>query len=167
MTETTNRRGSLRPIGAELARIAGPVLGKRGLGEAQLLAQWASIVGAEFADETLPVKLSFSREQSIKGERRNGTLRLLVSSSAALSIQHREPQILDRINGFFGYNAVARLALVQGPLPSRPETGPLGPRPLSSAETAELDAKLADMPESGLRTALQRLGAAVLGSRRP
>lgn len=160
MTDKGERRGGLRSIGAELQRIAGPVLGKRGLGEAHLVAQWEAVIGAELAAETLPVKLSFPL-----GERRNGTLRLRVSSAAALQVQHREPQILERINGFFGYAAVARLALVQGPLPERAEAARPPPRKLSPAEQADLDAKLAEMPDSGLRAALQRLGAAIWGDR--
>ena len=110
--ESDRRRGKMRPVGRELPRIAGRALGKRGLGEAQLLAEWSAVVGEELGCETLPMKLSFPG-----GSRRNGVLKLRVTSAAALSVQHREPQILERINGFFGYGAVSRLALVQGPLP--------------------------------------------------
>jgi hypothetical protein len=104
------RRGRMRAVGQELSRVAGRALGKRGLGEAQLLAAWPSVVGDALAAETLPVKLSFPQ-----GGRKNGVLKLRVTSAAALSVQHREPQILERINGFLGYGAVARLALIQGP----------------------------------------------------
>ena len=116
--DSERRRGRMRSVGRELPRIAGAALGKRGLGEAQLLAEWNAVVGEELAGETLPMKLSFP-----SGGRKNGVLKLRVSSAAALSVQHREPQILERINGFFGYGAVARLALVQGPIPERVRRG--------------------------------------------
>lgn len=161
MTEKNERRGTLRAIGAELQRVAGPVLGKRGLGEAQLIAQWSAVIGTQLAAATLPVKLSFP-----PGERRNGTLRLRVSSAAALEVQHREPQILERINGFFGYAAVARLALVQGPLPALAGDPPPQPRPLTPAERTAIEGQVAAVPDSGLRAALERLGAAILGNRR-
>ncbi len=97
-------------LAGEVARITAPVLGKRGFASAQLIAEWASIVGAELADKITPDRLAFPR-----GERRDGTLRVRVAPGLAPEIQHRSPLILERINAFFGYRAVSRLALVQGP----------------------------------------------------
>jgi hypothetical protein len=154
------RRGNMRPVGRELTRIAGRVLGKRGLGEAQLLAEWSAVVGEELAAETLPLKLSFP-----SGGRKNGVLKLRVSSAAALRVQHREPQILERINGFFGYGAVARLALVQGPLPEKPRTGPPPRRALTASEAAALAERVSQVSDPALKSALERLGAAILGQR--
>jgi hypothetical protein len=158
--EGERRRGKMRAVGRELPGIAGRVLGKRGLGEAQLLAEWRAVVGEELAGETLPMKLSFP-----PGDRKNGVLKLRVTSAAALSVQHREPQILERINGFFGYGAVSRLALVQGPLPDRPRAEP-APRQLTPDEAASLASRVSQVPDPGLRSALERLGAAILAERR-
>jgi hypothetical protein len=154
------RRGTMRAVGRELPRIAGRTLGKRGLGEAQLLAEWRAVVGEELAAETLPMKLSF-----LQGGRKNGVLKLRVTSAAALSVQHREPQILERINSFFGYGAVARLALVQGPLPDRAQTRRRGQRPLTPAESASLSRQVSQVSDPGLKSALERLGAAILAER--
>ena len=153
------RQGRLRALGAEVPRIAAPVLGKRGFAEAQLIAEWPSIVGADLADRIAPERLSFTQ-----GERRDGTLRLRVAPGLGPEIQHRTPQILERINGFFGYRAVARLALVQGPplRPRQPAAQP--PRPLAEAEREALDRRLAGIEDPLLRDALRRLGAAVMGS---
>ena len=157
--ESERRRGKMRAVGRELPRVAGRALGKRGLGEAQLLAEWRAVVGDELAAETLPIKLSFP-----PGSRKNGVLKLRVTSVAALSVQHREPQILERINGFFGYGAVARLALVQGALPARLGTRSKA-RPLTAAESAALADRLSQVSEPGLKSALERLGSAILGER--
>jgi hypothetical protein len=160
MSAEGERRGRLRSVGETLPAIAGRVLGKHGLGEAQLVARWEAVVGVELAQETLPLKLSFPA-----GGRRHGTLRLRVTPGAALTVQHREPQILERINGFFGYGAVARLALQQGPLPEQPPVNP-APRPLTSAEAQDLADRLSELPDSSIKSALLRLGAAILGERR-
>lgn len=156
------RRGWMRAVGSELPRVAGRVLGKRGLGEAQLLAEWPAVVGEALAGETLPMKLSFPPG----GGRKNGVLKLRVSSAAALLVQHREPQILERINGFFGYGAVARLALVQGPIAEQPPSGPRVTRKLTAAETAALADRVSQVTDPGLKSALERLGAAILTERR-
>ena len=153
------RRGSMRAIAAEVPKIAGPVLGKRGFAEAQLVAQWAAIIGEDMAAGASPEKLSFAR-----GERRDGTLHLRVAPGFAPEIQHREPVLLERINAFFGYRAVARLTLKQGP-PSRPAEPPAPRlRALEGHEIRQLDRGLADIEDPTLRDALRRLGAAVIAS---
>lgn len=154
------RHGRLRAIAAEVPRIAAPALGKRGFGEAQLISQWPAIIGAALAAKVTPDKLSYAR-----GERRDGTLRLRVAPAVALEVQHREPQLLERINSFFGYRAVARLVLVQGPpaRPPRPDSPRM--RPLAAAEREALDRRLAAIEDPELRAALKRLGESVMGSR--
>jgi hypothetical protein len=150
------RRGRFRAIGAELPKLARPVLGKRGLGEAQLLMHWEAIVGPELAEEARPERLSFH-----KGERAHGTLRLHVAPGAALELQHQAPVIVERINVFLGYPAVARLAFVQGqPISVRPRRPP--PRPLRPDEQEALAKRVEAVDDEALRTALERLGAAVI-----
>jgi hypothetical protein len=155
------RRGHIRAIAAEVPRIAATALGKRGFGEAQLVTQWEAIIGADFAEKLSPERLNFQR-----GERSEGTLRLRVASAFAIEAQHLEPMLVERINGFFGYRAVARIVLVQGP-PRHAATRAVLPRALSANEERHLDERLASVPDSDLREALKRLGAAVMGSKKP
>ncbi len=124
------RRGGLRAIAAEIPRIAGVALGKRGFGEAQLVTQWDAVIGSELAAKLSPERISFPR-----GERRNGTLRLRVASAFATEAQHLEPVLIERINAFFGYGAVARLAFIQGP-PLTAAPAPPVLRKLSADERA-------------------------------
>jgi len=154
------RRGAVRALAAEVPRIAGLALGKYGFGEAQLVTQWDAVMGSELAEKLAPDRLSFPR-----GERRGGTLRLRVAAGFALEAQHMEPLLIERINGFFGYAAVARIMLVQGPIAPKPRPAP-AVRPLASSEQEALERRLAPIADPGLRAALGRLGAAVIGSRR-
>ena len=154
------RRGGLRAIGAEIPRVAGTALGKRGFGEAQLVTQWEAVIGAEFAMKLSPERIVFSR-----GERRNGTLRLRTSSAFAVEAQHLEPVLIERINAFFGYGAIARLVFVQGPPLDAPPPAPVL-RKLSAEETHAIEVRVAGVADPELRAALQRLGTAVAGSRR-
>jgi hypothetical protein len=142
-----------RPIGEISGKIVAKPLGKRGFAAATLAADWPAIVGPLLADQTLPTKVVFPR-----GERNQGVLHLRVASGAfALQLQHLEPQIVQRVNGHFGYAAVARLVLVQGPLPKRKP-----PRAPSSPQTAVVDPALVDkiaaVPDEDLRKSLENLG---------
>jgi hypothetical protein len=157
-TVADERRGRLRALAAEVPRIAGTVLGKHGFAEAQLVAQWPAIIGEDIARSVSPEKLSFAR-----GERRDGTLHLRVAPARALEIQHREPVLLERINAFFGYRAVARLALRQAPPASPARRLPPPARPLEAAERSWLEGRVAEIEDPELRAALERLGAAVVG----
>ena len=92
------------------ALIAGLALGKRGLRRG---AAGGAIPRRSSARDW---PRGSAREVELpRGERRDGTLHLQVAPGLALEVQHREPVLVERINAFFGYRAVARLALKQGP----------------------------------------------------
>jgi hypothetical protein len=154
------RRGGLRALGAEIPRIAGAALGKRGFGEAQLVTQWEAVIGEALANKLSPERITFPR-----GERRNGTLRLRVASAFATEAQHLEPVLIERINAFFGYGAVARLVFIQGP-PLNAAPAPPRLRKLSADEQRDIESRVAGVADPELRAALARLGTAVAGNRR-
>jgi hypothetical protein len=92
-----------RTLAGVVPAIAAKAMQKRGLAFGPLLADWASIVGPWLADRCVPFKLTFP-----PGKRSDAVLHLKIESSAALELQHSEQQVLERINAFFGYGAVAR-----------------------------------------------------------
>jgi len=158
-SESDPRHGWMRALAADVPHIVKPVLGKRGFVEGQLVAQWADVVGSDLARRMMPEKLTFP-----PGQRRDGTLRLRVAPGFALEAQHREPQILERLNAFFGYRALSRLVLIQGPLPADRAAMPRRQRDLAANERAALTQRVAGVADAELRTALTRLGEAVIGT---
>jgi hypothetical protein len=147
-----NRTCAMLSLAATLPRVTRRTLGRHGLAEGGLIADWRSVVGAMIAERSLPLRLSFAG-----GERREGTLHVRVSGALALELQHLEPQILERINGFFGYRAVGRLRIHQGPVPVERSTRQ-DPPPLSAEAEAEVGSLVAAVEDDGLRQALQGLG---------
>jgi hypothetical protein len=140
-------------IGRQLPAIAGKALGKKGLAFGALMAEWPSIVGARVAEQAAPLRLAFPA-----GQRDQAVLHVQVSSATALLVQHEEPLIVERINGFFGYRAVARLKLVHA-APAR-RAAVRTPR-LSADQEAALQEQTATVEDPELRAVLQRLGRAV------
>ena len=147
------RGGGLRRLPDLLTRVLEPAARRRGLAEAKLLSEWPNVVGPGLAARCHPVRLSQT------GGRPGGILLLHVAGAAALELQHSEPQILERINGFFGYGAVNRLRLIQAPLPRR-QLRPAAPieRSVSDAEKIEIAQAVRDVRDAGLQAALQGLG---------
>lgn len=146
-------------LGRTLNSIAGKALGKDGLAFGALLTDWAAIVGSRLAEQTGPLKLVFPA-----GRRENAVLHIRVSSAAALLVQHEEPQILEKINAFMGWRAVARLKLVHAG-PALPQKNyalkPL--KRLDPVQEARLNAATAPIENEELRAVLERLGRAVVG----
>src|SRR5258707_1129392 len=71
------------------------------------------------------------------------TLVLRVEGPMALEIQHASDVILQRVNRFFGWSAVGRLALRQAPLSRRDR--PKASRAPDAAEVAELEKTLSSV----------------------
>lgn len=153
----TAPRYGLRALAASVARVARPALRKRGLAAGRIVSDWPEIVGPELAAQCIPEGLSSG------GKDLGGVLQIRVAGPLALELQHLEPVVIEKINGHFGYRAVARLRLVQGPLPTRPAAPPPTRRPLGAAEEAEIDAHVAPVAEGELKSALARLGRAIAG----
>jgi hypothetical protein len=152
------RGGGLRRMPELLGRLLDPAARRRGLAEARLLTDWATVIGPHLASRCQPVKLA--RDSGGRG----GVLMLHVSGPAALELQHSQPQVIERINGYFGYPAVGRLRLIQAP--PRPPVKPRGrpSRALGAAECAEIDGLVQPVTDAALRAALTRLGRALRSS---
>jgi len=153
------RGRTVRPLSQTVDKLTKSMLGRQGFTHGAIVTKWPDIVGDTIARHTAPEKIVFSRD-GVSG----GTLHLRCSSGAlATQLMHQEPQILDRINTFFGYQAVVRIKLIQGPVPSHKETETKAPRPLSEAETRDLAKTIATVDDPELREALENLGKSVLG----
>ena len=151
-----------RTVGGNLGRLTRAAFRARGFGGGEVLGQWRAVVGDTLADQTAPERLTFPT-----GRSDGATLKLRVAPGFAPSVQHLSPLILERINTFYGYRAVVRLAISQGPLPRQPERRKPPPRALNAAETAHLEAMVSTIENNGLRSALAALGRQVAGSRPP
>lgn len=159
--QAETRRGGARPLSSLVQPLAKKALGKKGRAFAAFLADWPAVVGEETARHCLPQKLTFPDRQ----ERRDGKLTLRVSSQAwATELQHQERQLLEKINVYFGYSAVASLRFTSGPLPEKPGGGARRPalRPLTGEEERALEERLAAISDPELKEALRRLGQRVL-----
>lgn len=152
-----------RALGEAVAALTRPIIGKRGFVRGGLVAEWETIVGRRLAASSLPERVSYPPKQS-----RGGTLHLRVASgSLAMELQHLEPQLIEKINGYVGYDAIARVRLVQGPVPQAPRRAarPVPPPPLGEEEEAALARRLDGVGDGELRAALEALGRAVMGRR--
>ena len=144
-----------------LAAVLDPVARARGFAKSSLLTDWEAIVGAKLAARCRPLAVRFAGSAGT-----GAVLELAASGGAALELQHTAPQLIERINGYFGRPVVARLHITQ-----RPVRKPLPPAPrLIPTADPEDDAFVADrtaaVQDDPLREALAHLGRTILGAER-
>jgi len=146
-----------KPLRDLVPKIVGDSFARQGFASAELVTRWSEIVGADVAAQSEPVKIQWMRPA--EGDQREpGTLVLRVHGPAAIEIQHQGEIICERVNRFFGWRAVARLALRQAPLRRGVRNPVRGADPAAAARVSE---RLSEVRDDDLKAALARLGAAV------
>jgi hypothetical protein len=160
MADARKRRGGgPKALASAVGALTRPLFTRRGLAGGAIATNWPAIVGPHLAVHTCPEKVVFPA-----GGRTDGTLHLRVDGGAlAVELAHLEPQLLDKVNGYFGYRAVVRLRIVQGPVPHREPPPCPRPRPLATGEEKELEGRLSAIADPDLKAALEALGRAVMG----
>jgi hypothetical protein len=149
---------SAKPLSVLLSDVFSDAYAKQGFAARELVTRWTEIAGREVAAHSEPLKIQWPRP--VEGEPQEpATLVLRVEGPMALEIQHASDVILERVNRFFGWNAVGRLALRQAPLSRRDKRAAARvPDALAVAEVAE---SLTAVEDEQLRAALARLGASI------
>lgn len=136
-----------------------------GFAYAELLSQWEAIVGSELAAVSAPEKIRWPRRtdgEEDRGQPGGGTLVIRAAEGRALELQYMAPRIIERINGYYGYGAVAKLKILQGKLSKHTKKTKADPPVLDEPTTAALQSKLETIGDDELRAALERLGSGAL-----
>src|SRR5215475_13323440 len=117
----------VKAVGSFLPALTRKAFEKYGFSTAALVTDWGTIVGRELAASTAPERLKWPRalaptdgDENRSQGRRGATLVLRVDGGLSLDVQHKARQIIERINAYFGYAAVAELRILQGPVGPEP-----------------------------------------------
>lgn len=146
------RGGPARPIAELVPQIGRAAFRRFGFVQSSVVTRWPEIVGERHAEVCAPESIRFP-----PGERSDGLLHLVVAPAHAPLIQHVIPEIIERVNRFFGYRAVVRVKLRQGAvqprqaIAARPAPQSLRPIPV------ELGDSLRDIGDPELRAVLESL----------
>jgi hypothetical protein len=155
-----NKPGPIRakPLSVLLSDVFSDTYAKQGFAARELVTRWAEIAGPEISAHSEPLKIQWPRP--VEGQPQEpATLVLRVEGPMALEIQHASEIILQRVNRFFGWSAVGRLALRQAPLSRRDR--PAARHAPDAKSVAEVAGTLSAVEDDELRAALARLGASI------
>lgn len=138
-----------RSVGAYVPKVVAAAFEKYGFHTAEIMTSWETIVGADLARLTRPDAIKWPR--GAKGrvasdddaQTAGATLILSSNPAFALEVSYRTQEIIDRINRYFGYRAIAQLRIVQAPkaeMPAKTEPvryAPALPAQVATSPTAE------------------------------
>ena len=145
------RGGEARAVSALMPDIGRAAFRRFGFVQSSVVSRWDEIVGARYAAVSAPEAIRFP-----VGKKSYGTLELTVEGAHATMIQHVLPDIMDRVNRFFGYGAVASVKVRQGPV-SKPKPRQPSPPPMLKPVPMELGESLREIGDPELFAVLESL----------
>jgi hypothetical protein len=156
--EEPRRSMRARPVSDMLPAIGGAAFRRFGFVQSSIVSRWKEIVGDRYAGVSSPESIRFP-----PGRRSEGVLTLVVEGAHGPIMQHVAPVIVERVNRFFGYSAVARVAFKQGVVQlakAKARAAPPSLRPIP----ADLGDSLREVADPELREVLEALARGVAAS---
>jgi hypothetical protein len=154
--EDSPRSGRARAAGELVGQIGGMAFRRFGFVQSAIVSRWSEIVGERYAKVSSPESIRFPA-----GRKSGGVLTLLVEGAHGPLLQHLSPLIIERVNRFFGHNAIDRVVFRQGkPIAKvkQPE------RPKSKPVPKELGEGLRHIADPELRACLESLAEKIAGT---
>lgn len=152
-----------KAVGSFVPKLAAKAFERYGFHSAEIMTAWPRVAGAEIAAFTAPERIKWPRgsgEPDGTGASGGATLVLRVEPARALDVEYRSAEIIDRINRYFGYRAVATLKLIQAPLLKSADATVRPAGKPSQAGAAE-PAPVAPALDDPLRNALEQLWSSI------
>lgn len=141
-----------RAIADLLPAVGGAAFRRFGFVQSSIVSRWREIVGERYAGVSVPESIRFP-----PGRKSNGVLTLVVEGAHAPMMQHVAPAIVERVNRFFGYEAVARVSFRQGIVRAEKAKVPRRAPPSLRPIPADLGESLREVGDPELRACLESL----------
>ena len=152
---------------ADLAQVVNNRAFRRfGFAKSDIHLHWAEIVGPVLSKSSLPERLVVPRNSEEEGNN-PGVLHVRVEGSYAPEMQHLEHLVIDRINSYYGFNAVNRLIFHHGIIEKKVSEVKYQPPILSDSQQNDLNLLLEDIEDDDLRKSLFKVGAEIIGRQKP
>ena len=145
------RGGEAKSVSSLMPDIGRAAFRKFGFVQSSVVSRWDEIVGARYAAVSAPEAIRFPI-----GKKSDGTLELTVEGAHATMIQHVLPEIIERVNRFFGYGAVAQVKVRQGPV-AKPKLRQPTAAPMLKPVPMELGDSLREIGDPELFAVLESL----------
>ncbi|AGA65307.1 hypothetical protein B488_13150 [Liberibacter crescens BT-1] len=145
-----------------------PLLTRKGGIDTSFIRSWDNIIGSDLSNYCRPEKIIWlhrnrgNERVSLNKKLSGGILTIYCERSRVLFLMHSKKQIIERVNGFFGFRAIDQIRVIQRSISSNMcnvNFNSLEPEVLKN-----VDKKTQCIKDIALRKALMRLGYGVFRS---
>jgi hypothetical protein len=157
MAFSPKRPRNAAPLADLVGKTVGDAFARQGFAAVEIVTQWQAIVGEDLAKRSEPIKLTWPRRDDPDSI---GVLQIRVEGAYALEIQHLQPVIIERVNRYFGWRCVGKLAIRQGPVAARRKRPALRKEP-SPEEVGRTRQSIGKFEDDALGHSVARLGALI------
>ncbi len=147
----------MQTIDKHFRNLAKAAFQRHGFASEQLVAQWRVIVGEQVAAISRPEKIKWPRGNDASGHQSGGTLVLKATSGRALELHYETPRIIERVNQFLGYGAIAALKVT--PDNSPPPALKIPRKPMKPEAAKAWADSFDDIADPDLKAALSKLAS--------
>ena len=145
--------------------VLNPLMQQRAGMTMQLVMAWEEIAGHIHADYTRPEKLEWPRQISDDEPFMPATLCIACESARAIYLQHETGMIIERVNSFFGFNAIDRIKIVQKSVQTTEKPRRRPPTQLDPQQQKRLSDLVNSVEDEKLKQALSKMGKGVFSER--
>lgn len=145
-----------RAVSDLVPQVGGAAFRRFGFVQSSVVSRWPEIVGPRYAAVSSPESIRFP-----PGRKSKGVLSLVVEGAHAPLMQHVAPAIVERVNTFFGYEAVERIQFRQGAVRPRPEQARRAPPSLRPIPQ-DIGDSLRGIADPELRACLESLARGIV-----
>lgn len=124
-----------------------------------MVMEWQQIAGPDIAAVATPIELKPLRS-STADKRKQAVLHLATSSASAVELSYQKGFLIERLNAFFGYNAIADIKLIHTTVKTKKHNPP-PPAPLGLPEKQKIEAMTEKIADDSLKNALKNLGKGI------
>jgi hypothetical protein len=149
-------------LGSVFTALMKDALSAEDIVEVDIILNWSDIVGEGISSYCRPLKAKFNPKNNCR------TVYVEVPVGGfALEMQHKEKYVLEKINAYFGYNAVHKLNIDQNMnMQIKSIAKKQEKRELKDSEKKYLSELISDIKEDKLKEILTKLGESVILSNR-
>ena len=151
-----------RSVSEIVGKVLEPVLARRAGMTLDLMNAWPQLVGEEFQETTRPEKINWPRRAHEEDPFKPAVLVVACENSAALFFQHEQAAIIERVNLFFGFEAIGRITIQQKEVLNTKNLKKEEPASVSREDEVRLASILDEIDDPVLKETLSRLGRGVI-----
>ena len=137
----------LRPFGNTLPRSVKGILKKNGYNYSEIISKWNMLVGKDISSYSYPKSIKMKKGES------NGTLLLTIKRGNEINIEYSKKEIINKINGYFGYRLINEIRLQTSNL----ETKKIKNKNVLSKFSKNFEKKINEIKNKDIRNSLSQL----------